>query len=130
MNGKSRKLKQKFEGLKSATLKHPSFFVTQVLSILESPLSLILALALGILELVLLFIVGPDFEHIRTSYSLLLVWSNLEAGCLREPHFENFSEQEQTPDQDCQTCLAYSLGVEYALTLENAWAYLDLLFTL
>ena len=70
-------------------------------------------MVLGILELILLFTAGPDFEHIRTSYSLLLVWSNLEAGCLREPHFENFSEQEQTLDQDLSNmpCLFTWSGV-------------------
>ena len=68
MNGRCRKLKQNFEGLKFETLKHPSFSMTQVLSILESPLSLISALVLGMLELILLFPADPNFEHIRTSF--------------------------------------------------------------
>ena len=63
-----RKLKQNFEGLESEILKHPSFFVTQVLSMLESLLFFISALVLGMLEFILLSsllvqilgMLGPD----------------------------------------------------------------------
>ena len=55
--------------MKSAVSKHPSFLVTQVLSKLESLPLFISALVLGMLELILLFTVGPGFEQVRPIYS-------------------------------------------------------------
>ena len=64
------------------------------------------------LELILLFPLLVQVLSVLGPASLLPVWTDTEVGYIREPHLENFSEQEKTLDQVHRTCPTRPIGLE------------------